>query len=113
MSKIETVEELIAQKNRICNIYHCENCPLLGLNGECIFTNTLRAIEVIEGWAEKHPVKTRLTEYKKVFPDAKIRSNGYPSADPCTISKLFDDGKCAEMIYCDECRKEYWNEVVE
>lgn len=70
-------------------------------------------VEAVEKWTEDHSPKTRLTEYKKLFPDSRIRRNGYPSVDPCSISVHYDDEMCSKMIDCDKCRKEYWDEEIE
>lgn len=76
-------------------------------------------VEMIEKWAKKHPLKTRQSEFLKLFPDARL-FDGVLAIDPCKInSSRFDSKECRSysdefgVLSCDKCREQFWNEEVE
>lgn len=105
---------------RMCKtITECEGCPLGSKNnGEGIACSFLmrqtpdKANEIIIKWCEEHPVETRQDRFLKMFPNAKINSDGIIMISPCTleggetIPKNFHCSPCTDD--CVECRKEYW-----
>ena len=60
----------------------------------------------VEQWAKDHPLKTRQSEFLKMFPGASV-SDGTLDIRPCIIEKSV---KCIalEGKDCDNCRREYW-----
>lgn len=70
-------------------------------------------INDVEKWAKDHPVKTRQTEFLKMFPNAEIRNDGFVNIRPCYLDKeVFGD--CEDhQKHCDECFKEFWSKEVE
>lgn len=69
-------------------------------------------IAIIEQWVKDNPVKTRKSEFKKMFPNANMYSitNTF-----CTAH--FDKKKACEVSVasekmCKKCRYKYWNEEV-
>lgn len=75
-------------------------------------------VEMIEKWAKKHPLKTRQSEFLKLFPEAPI-FEGVLEIKPCKLvgSKLNTE-ECHSydefgLSGCYECCKKYWNEEVE
>ena len=71
-----------------------------------------KSVHIVEEWAKDHPVKTRQSEFLKMFPHANINS----FTDTFCVA-YFDKTKtcraCAptdEM--CEKCRDAYWNEEV-
>lgn len=67
--------------------------------------------EIILKWCEEHPIKTRQSEFLKMFPNAKIDNCGIPIFCPRWVDKDF---KCnRERLSCDACEKEYWLAEVE
>lgn len=69
--------------------------------------------EIILKWCKEHPVKTRQSEFLKMFPNAGISHKGYLEIEPCNIEKsLFDNVTCVPR-YCEECKKNYWLAEVE
>lgn len=110
--------KFITSMSRICQNSYCKDCVLSSFCGktwnEWTEIDTEEAVEIVEKWVEDHPIKTRLTEYKKVFPNCLLRDNGYPAADPCFIMDSYYGGDdCGKFSTCNECRKEFWNEVIE
>lgn len=66
--------EFLRDFRRMCWTYEepcCENCKLEG--GGCNFTDLgcdhEKAVRIVEKWAKEHPKKTRLSEFKKLFPN--------------------------------------------
>ena len=104
---------------RMCkvNVRECENCPMWNYN--CIVSpmdsaDVDKANKIILKWCEEHPIKTRQDELLKMFPNAKVRSDGVLDFPPCIIDKskhIEADCLCSTahgFNDCDECRKEYW-----
>ena len=108
--------------SRICRFYgNCEKCPLRATNnGENIPCSYLirtlpdKANEIILKWVKEHPVKTRQSEFLKMFPNAQISSDGVIEITPCAIEKnkhITSNCFCPVahgFNNCDECRKKYW-----
>lgn len=66
----------------------------------------------VEEWAEDHPIKTRQSEFLKLFPYARVKkANGLPIVSPCDLDVKLAD-KC-KGIPCQECRKKFWLTEVE
>ena len=107
---------------RMCNSYNgCNRCQLYHRNNkmniECddfITENPDKANEIILKWCKKHPVETRQGRFLKMFPNAKVRSDGVLDFPPCIIDKseyIEADCLCSTahgFNDCDECRKKYW-----
>lgn len=72
----------------------------------------LVTVEAAEKWAAEHPIKTRQSEFLKLFPYARVKkANGLPMASPCDLDGKLA-GKCGR-IPCLECRKKFWLTEVE
>lgn len=112
---------------RMCkNITECEDCPLgTKNNGEGIACSFLmrkapdKANEIILKWCKEHPIKTRQSEFLKMFPNAQISSDGVIEIMPCAIEKneyITSNSSCTVahgFNNCDECREKYWLAEVE
>lgn len=95
----------------------CEACPLFnGLKRRCGFAasiaenmdeNAIRKnIDIVIKWAKDHPVKTRQSEFLKMFPNAAIdEDNGILCIKPCTIDESIG---CTNGKGCDDCYRKYW-----
>lgn len=110
--------KFITSMPRICQNSLCGDCVFSSfcnkLWNEWTEIDAEEAVEIVEKWLEDHPIKTRLTEYKKVFPNCLFRDNGYPVADLCQIMNPYSNGvDCGKFSTCNECRKEFWNKVIE
>lgn len=102
---------------RMCNTYPgCEKCPLDGVcsfndmdNMEIEISNT-----VILKWCEQHPIKTRLTEFKKLFPNCAMDEDGYPEECICYYDKDIDCPDVGNFTYnqCSQCAQKFWDEEV-
>ena len=107
--------EFLRDFRRMCWTYEepcCENCKLEG--GGCDFTDLgcdhEKAVRIVEKWAKEHPVKTRLSEFLKLYPNASAPEEGCP--DLCV--KFFDSTvSCKDSEGCHECKKKFWFTPIE
>lgn len=66
----------------------------------------------VEKWAKEHPIKTRQSEFLKLFPGADVgAADGCLTLDPCNVYKKMR--KECEGRKCSECRKAFWLAEVE
>ena len=112
---MDTVE-FIKQINRLCEAQEdCQDCPLIGhacdVNTATIMScynieSVQKMVQIVEQWAKEHPVKTRQSEFLKLFPNATIdEDNGILCIKPCTIDESIG---CTNGKGCDGCRRKYW-----
>ena len=71
----------------------------------------------VEKWAKAHPIKTRQSEFLKMWPDAEISDDGMPSIAPCQLDVRFIHGKtqkgCENRGVCNKCRRDFWLKEIE
>ena len=105
--------EYVKQRERMCNYYvNCADCPADDYE-ECSSLNGIpNLVPIVEKWAKEHPVKTRQSEFLKMWPDAEIGDDGYPSVAPCQLYKDMEEkdenGVCCKNCGCAECRRDFW-----
>lgn len=113
--------KFLEEASRICRqVGNCINCPLVDDlvddNIECRINlkRTLDheeiedCVKIVEEWSNKHPKKTRLSEFVKMFPNCQM-NDGIPVG----CIRFWDDSEhCRKNISCEECAKEFWNEEV-
>ena len=103
--------EFFKNVNRLCKNYKgCSACPvwkegccMVGFDGDSI-KSIEGTVSKVEQWAKDHPVKTRQSEFLKMFPNAAI-DDGVLCISPCKIEK---DIVCVNGKSCNECCREYW-----
>ena len=92
----------------------CEDCPLYQ-SDEIDFCTAVpqkrsregaeKVVQIVEQWAKEHPVKTRQSEFLKLFPNAKKEAN----RDILLICpQSLDNGFRCPSLDCYECRRKYW-----
>ena len=108
------IAEFFKTVNRLCKNRTCGECPIWK-NGTCMADfgdDSVKSIEEtiskVEQWAKDHPVKTRQSEFLKMFPDAGTGESGILIFCP----RQFDP-KNVNSVYCHrhacfECRNNYW-----
>lgn len=110
--------EFLRTAYRMCNTYSdCDSCPA---SGNSCFVNPIDrrrnpdgVVAAVENWSKDHPVKTRQSEFLKMFPNADLTR-----LLPCHVEKDKRPMRCAKYGYlsitcrCDRCRDDYWNEEV-
>lgn len=117
------VVKFVKSVNRLCkNQSGCAKCPIWE-KGMCMagFDNDSvecieETISIVEQWAKDHPIKTRQSEFLKMFPNADMQR--IYALFPCIMDQTIRPTRCVkyEMFSsprkCVECRKDYWNEEV-
>ena len=71
-----------------------------------------KVVSNVEKWSAEHPVKTRQSEFLKLFPNASTDEDGVLDVSPCEIDVNYFKG-CEDEINCSICAKEYWLAEVE
>ena len=110
MDAVEYVKEL----RRICKSHPAFNvCPL---NSKfCYIANMCedaeKAVKIVEQWAKDHPVKTRQSEFLKMFPKA-AKNGRVLDFCPKDLDIDYMPPKRCENISCSACKTGYWNEEV-
>lgn len=107
--------EFVKTVNRLCkNQSGCEKCPIRK-NGTCMagcggvsVKSIDETVSKVEQWAKDHPIKTRQSEFLKMFPNADI-----DCILPCELDKNLKRGHCHDDdVGCFYCKQDYWNEEV-
>lgn len=113
--------EFLKQFNRMCKAYNddgCKECPAYRYRcGEEFDGQEEDGVSIVEQWAKEHPVKTRQSEFLKIYPNAEIGSDGHPSVGPCQLNVRLIHGKaqknCEDRGVCDKCRRDFWLKEIE
>ena len=106
----------IQEYKRMCHYYsrvrkNCKGCPASNDEGYCseVALPDTDTIDKIDKWVKDNPVKTRQSEFLKIFPNAKMWSDDkFLSICP---QKLESTREC--INFCYDCCRKYWSEVVE
>lgn len=102
---------------RLCASFEkCNQCVLLKFCAEQrnIFSNDIdKANEIILKWCKEHPVETRQDRFLKMFPNAKVTSDGLVSICPTGLDKNYKCRLCSDYVDisrcdCTECMNNYW-----
>ena len=110
--------EYVKQRERMCDYYvNCGDCPA-GNYERCASLNEIpNLVPIVEQWAKSHPIKTRQSEFLKMWPDADIGDDGFPSVAPCQLYKDMEEkdenGVCCKNCGCAECRRDFWLKEIE
>lgn len=111
--------EFFKTVNRLCENQSCRECPVCK-EGVCMVMNMVRidgglvesieeTVSKVEQWAKDHPVKTRQSEFLKMFPNARIDDSGVLLFCPKDFLPVgARNTYCEKHENCKECRKDYW-----
>lgn len=110
--------KFLKEKNRMCNFFYnkalCSKCPIQKLEcgtGELDdVEQMIVAVEAVERWSTQHPIKTRQSEFLKIYPGT-VKINGIIGIKPCKLEN--GNGSIECCLNCDECRESYWLMEVE
>ena len=70
------------------------------------------AVKFVERWTAAHPIKTRQSEFLKLFPGADVgETDGCLTLCPCNIYEKMR--KECGAPNCSECRRKFWLAEVE
>lgn len=67
-------------------------------------------VKAAEQWAAEHPVKTRQSEFLKLFPNAQTDSG---CLNACPMDVFGNTGIDCNKRTCFECKKAFWLQEVE
>nr|DAU77818.1 MAG TPA: hypothetical protein [Caudoviricetes sp.] len=108
--------KFLKEATRMCRAHNCcDGCP--ANDGHCVARRQkdkddfAKYVAIVEKWSNEHPVKTRQSEFLKMFPNAQIKDD-YVDICPRKIEGIFDcppDG----INTCTECKRKYWLTEVE
>lgn len=108
--------EYLKTLRRMCD-YKCRDCELGNRSGwdSCASwqkNNPEEAIAIVERWGAEHPIKTRQSEFLKLFPGVDAdKTDGCLTLNPCIIYPKMRE-KCSGKL-CHECKKAFWLAEVE
>lgn len=68
-------------------------------------------IAIVEKWSKDNPIKTRQSEFLKMFPNAP-KSGRVLDICPKDLNIDYMPPKRCENISCSACKTDYWNEEV-
>ena len=104
--------EFLKATRRLCAIYHCDCCPLFDSCDAETDDGYAQKVRTVEQWAKEHPVKTRQSEFLKMFPNANLDDYGIPLIAPCDVYDEERKSGCWENG-CDKCRHNFWLKEIE
>lgn len=113
--------EFLKQFNRMCKAYNddgCKECPAYRYRcGEEFDEQEEDGVSIVEQWAKEHPVKTRQSEFFKLFPEASMLNDEYLNICPAQISSECRDketGGCYDPeMDCCKCKRDFWLKEIE
>ena len=113
--------EFLKQFNRMCKAYNgdgCKECPAYGHRCGVDFNGQEEdGVSIVEQWAKEHPVKTRQSEFLKMFPEASMLYDEYLNICPAQLSSEYRDketGGCYDPgMDCGKCKRNFWLKEIE
>lgn len=104
--------EYVKTQYRLCRSKDCPECPLQDKENCCCIMDTIeyaeKAVQIVEQWAKDHPVKTRQSEFLKMFPNAKTDGGVIIFCPRGFLPKGEAEAYCEKHDECIECCKDYW-----
>ena len=70
-------------------------------------------VDRVEQWAKEHPVKTRQSEFLKMFPNASVGYNGTLVICPSQADTKAVTECVRSERNCDKCRRDFWLKEIE
>lgn len=96
---------------------NCEHCPakiekfcpisLCRTVMNDMHGNEEKAVSIVEQWSKDHPVKTRQSEFLKMFPKAEIKDDVLWMC-PKYISYDYRPEENCHEISCGDCKRKFW-----
>lgn len=118
MDAVEYIKEAkrICKSRSVCKSVSSK-CPLLDENGHCtatadicaadIIEKTENAVHIVEQWAKDNPIKTRQSEFLRMFPKAEIKDD-YLWMCPKYINYDYNPEENCHEISCSDCKRKFW-----
>ena len=106
--------ELFKIRERMCK-QGCKKCPVSYTNNgfqiDCLvfmFTYPEKFEQLVEHWAVEHPLNSRKSVLKELFPNVEEKRFDVPNICPRIMEgKTASEYKCATRL-CRDCVKNYW-----
>ena len=110
--------EYVKQRERMCDYYvNCGDCPAGNYDGCSSLDEIPNMVPIVEQWVKAHPVKTRQSEFLKLFPEASVLGGGYLNICPAQLSSEWCDkktGGCYDPgMDCGKCKRDFWLKEIE
>lgn len=119
--------KFINERNRMCKSFgdRCEGCPAFGTDEDALCCavekesslDATAQITIVEEWSAAHPLKTRQSEFLKMYPYTFINElYGFIEKCPADLIPNYrdDTGHCNRRnINCIDCRREFWLKEIE
>lgn len=102
---MEALEFYKALKRMCDENIGCQDCPLDQKCRPSVKVDPEEVVEIVEEWVKEYPIKTRKTEFLKMFPNADMEV-----IMPCDLDKTLVKPHCNDN--CDICIHDFWNEEV-
>ena len=112
MDAVKYLKEFKRMCSSIGGDFCCKECPLSTGNDDdlgCRECSDEEKVAIVEKWSNENPIKTRQSEFLKIFPNAEM-FEGVLCLDPCILEP--NTVKCIEGD-CNRCKREYWLEEIE
>lgn len=98
--------------SRFCSNHVCSKCPIrTSQNFTCTIQsrgdNAESVVELVEGWAKEHPIKTRQSEFLNDFPRTFLQ-DGVVNICPKAVDSAYKPESGCVSTTCCECRNDYW-----
>lgn len=108
--------EYVKELDRMCKYYlntdsKCDKCPLKGLGCSDLTSITQNHIAEVQTWSDCHPIKTRQSEFLKMYPHSDL-GESIITICPWQLGEITLE-ECSSHSQCDDCRKKYWMEEIE
>lgn len=112
--------KFLKEKKRMCDKYsNCTGCPASEKNTKFdIGCGSLEEqfpeefVAIVEKWSAENPIKTRKSEFLKMFPNADML-NGIIRICPDKLDQNSVTSEECSRSGCFECQKKYWLAEVE
>lgn len=92
---------------RMCEKTDCKDCLLDQKCRPSTNVEPEEVVKLVEEWAKEHPVKTRKSEFLKMFPKAEIK-NDYLWICPKYLDCDYRPEENCYKISCGDCKREFW-----
>lgn len=109
--------KFLKEWNRMCLHTGCHDCQIKKEVRNDLFCLWIAlkqpkdVVSTVEKWSAKHPIKTRESEFLKMFPNARLNECGSIAICPRIVDASFDSQEC-ERKNCPKCEKDYWGAEV-
>lgn len=97
--------EFLKVRKRMCaaNNVTCYECPLSSSTGSCLFMTKDKGaenvvVDRVKQWSKEHPIKTRQSEFLKMFPNTLKDKHGIIHIVPCALDVKYKLSSCIGIL---------------